>query len=365
MKHSRVHLDDIRARMVLEDVVRAHGVELKRAGALWKGCCPIHVEKTPSFVVYPDQHFHCYGCGANGSVFDFVMQTRGVDFREAVRLLGDEAGLSAPTRPDPAAERQRRREHEERVARQEAERRRNADRVARMAATHVDDIARSCEWQEHPYLVRKGFSAPPGRFRRRQGALHGYGMVTSRGWLMIPIRNAANEIRNAQFISPEGEKLFHRDGETKGCFHRIAPAITTPELWLAEGYATGLSVLAALRRRSLRPEIRFCLSASNIEAVGRAAKRDGRDVWVVADHDRWSCPKCRHRWDGTLQDRTCPSCGARGTPPAGQHHAAALSRPTWIPPDAGTDANDFHATRGLDALADALVAFRYPRTPVP
>jgi DNA primase len=89
-------LDEIRARVPLADVV-GRKVRLQRSGRMLKGCCPFHNEKTPSFYVYPDDgQFHCFGCGAHGSVFDFVMNTEGLGFREAAERLADEAGIDLP-----------------------------------------------------------------------------------------------------------------------------------------------------------------------------------------------------------------------------------------------------------------------------
>jgi len=68
---------------------------LKRAGANFKALCPFHQEKTPSFMVSPSrQTFHCFGCGAGGSVFRFVVDYEHVDFPTAVRKLAARAGIT-------------------------------------------------------------------------------------------------------------------------------------------------------------------------------------------------------------------------------------------------------------------------------
>ena len=66
---------------------------LRRAGRCWAACCPFHAERTPSFYVYPD-HFHCFGCGAHGDVFDWLMRTRRLAFRDALAFLGAGAVVS-------------------------------------------------------------------------------------------------------------------------------------------------------------------------------------------------------------------------------------------------------------------------------
>jgi DNA primase len=79
------------------DIVEVIGsyFPLKRAGANFKALCPFHQEKTPSFTVSPSrQTFHCFGCGAGGSVFRFVMEYEHVDFPSAVRKLAERAGIT-------------------------------------------------------------------------------------------------------------------------------------------------------------------------------------------------------------------------------------------------------------------------------
>lgn len=75
-------------------------VRLRRSGKDWKGPCPFHREKTPSFVVYEDGHYHCFGCGAKGTAFDWFMQREGISFPEAVEIVARERGI-APTGPKP------------------------------------------------------------------------------------------------------------------------------------------------------------------------------------------------------------------------------------------------------------------------
>lgn len=72
-------------------------VHLKRSGSSFMGCCPFHKEKTPSFHVSADkQLYHCFGCGAGGSVIQFIMQAEGLEFPDAVKYLADRAGIRLP-----------------------------------------------------------------------------------------------------------------------------------------------------------------------------------------------------------------------------------------------------------------------------
>lgn len=72
-------------------------VHLKKSGSGYMGCCPFHREKTPSFHVSADkQLYHCFGCGAGGSVIQFAMAAENLDFPDAVRFLAERAGITLP-----------------------------------------------------------------------------------------------------------------------------------------------------------------------------------------------------------------------------------------------------------------------------
>ena len=86
-------LQELRDRVDVVAVVQRR-VGLKKSGRDWKGLCPFHGEKTPSFYVVPDKKiFHCFGCGATGDAIKFVMQLDGKSFREAAEHLAGEAGV--------------------------------------------------------------------------------------------------------------------------------------------------------------------------------------------------------------------------------------------------------------------------------
>ena len=79
-------LDELRARTPLSALV-GRRVKLSKSGRNWKGCCPFHTEKSPSFYVY-DDGFHCFGCGAHGDAVTFVMQNRGRNVSRGRRAPG-------------------------------------------------------------------------------------------------------------------------------------------------------------------------------------------------------------------------------------------------------------------------------------
>ncbi|WP_417451010.1 DNA primase [Kordiimonas sp.] len=89
-------LDELKHRFTLSDVV-GRQVKLVHRGREHSGLCPFHNEKSPSFTVNDQKGFyHCFGCGAHGSVIDFVMNTQGMEFMEAVEVLAGEAGMDVP-----------------------------------------------------------------------------------------------------------------------------------------------------------------------------------------------------------------------------------------------------------------------------
>jgi DNA primase len=91
-------LEEVRSHADIVEVIGAH-VRLKRAGRNFVGLCPFHSEKTPSFSVNPERgFFHCFGCGAGGTVFNFVMRTEGLSFPEAIESLARRYGVTLPER---------------------------------------------------------------------------------------------------------------------------------------------------------------------------------------------------------------------------------------------------------------------------
>jgi putative DNA primase/helicase len=190
----------------------------------------------------------------------------------------------------------------------EAERAENEKR--QQAARFAGEVIQKCRTGSHPYLDRKGFPQEVG-------------LIDYDGRLVIPMRNIRDHrrVQSLQWIDAEGEKRFVPGGAAK------AAALTLGrgnEAWLCEGYATGLSVRAALKSLYRDCRVVVCFSAGNIAHV--AAQLSGRR-FVVADNDQ----------SGT-----------------GQRFAEKTGLPWCMPPTVGHDANDMHLARGLPALASLL-----------
>ena len=89
-------IQDLHDRLDIEEVISSY-VSLKPAGRLFKGLCPFHGEKTPSFAVYEDtQSFYCFGCGVGGDVIMFIRNIENLDYLGAVEFLADRAGMPMP-----------------------------------------------------------------------------------------------------------------------------------------------------------------------------------------------------------------------------------------------------------------------------
>ncbi len=136
--------EEIKRRVKLEDIVSQH-VALQRAGSRLRARCPFHQEKTPSFYVNPALGFwKCFGCGAGGDVFDFVMRIEGLTFSEAGERLAERVGLQWRVEPG----------EEARAKRRELSRRANE-----LAVDYFEKLLRTPAGKEGlDYLYRRQFT---------------------------------------------------------------------------------------------------------------------------------------------------------------------------------------------------------------
>ncbi|MCH5252520.1 MAG: DNA primase, partial [Lachnospiraceae bacterium] len=108
MYYEEEFVEDVRRRNDIVDVISSY-VNLKRGGSNYVGLCPFHNEKTASFSVSPGkQMYYCFGCGAGGNVFTFLMEYENLTFVEALEQLAEKAGMELPKKSDSAADRKRR-----------------------------------------------------------------------------------------------------------------------------------------------------------------------------------------------------------------------------------------------------------------
>jgi len=102
---NRDDVEKVKERIDIVDIVGEY-LPLRKTGKNFRGLCPFHSEKTPSFYVSPDrQTYHCFGCGKGGDVFSFVMEKEGLSFPEALRMLAERAGVVLEQRNEPDRDR--------------------------------------------------------------------------------------------------------------------------------------------------------------------------------------------------------------------------------------------------------------------
>lgn len=185
------------------------------------------------------------------------------------------------------------------------------DQRAQRAAAEAARIIGKCDSGPHPYLARKGFPTA-------------LGLIDFDGRLVIPMRSAANyqQVQSLQWIASDGDKKFMTGGRARGAVFILGGQQS--EKWLVEGYATALSVQAALAKLYRKACVVVCFSAGNLSYV--APRLTGRR-FVIADNDE----------SGT-----------------GEKVAIASGLP-WVMPDVvGTDANDLYVNNGVFAVTKLL-----------
>jgi DNA primase len=126
------------------DIVRVVGeyVRLKKGGQNFVGLCPFHSEKTPSFAVHPvKQIYHCFGCGAGGDVFKFVMEMEKCPFPESIRIVAEKCGIAIPQPRERSPE--ERKENQQRTALVEMHRVAQAFFVKQLESTAEGKVARA------------------------------------------------------------------------------------------------------------------------------------------------------------------------------------------------------------------------------
>ena len=145
-------IDDLRLQANIVQVVQEY-VPLKRAGTTYKGLCPFHAEKTPSFHVNPDKgFFHCFGCNTGGDVFKFLELHEKIGFQDAVRLLAQKFGMALPEMSDASSDDAR------------------LDSALREAILKVHEVAAA--------YFREQLASPPGARARQQLSERGISQAT-------------------------------------------------------------------------------------------------------------------------------------------------------------------------------------------
>ncbi len=176
------------------------------------------------------------------------------------------------------------------------------------AARRAKEVVARCTYGPHRYFAAKGL-------------YDAMGLVDTDGRLVIPMRHyRTGDLQSVQWITESGEKRFMTGGRAKGATFTIGRRDVAP--WLVEGYATGMTVAAALKSLYRQDRVVVCFSAGNLAHVAEQLR--GR---VIADHDK----------SGT-----------------GQRVAEETGLPWVMSPIEGEDLNDMQQRAGLRAVADLV-----------
>ena len=250
-----VDFDAIRRDYPLDQIV-GRTLRLKKAGANKAAVCPFHPDRSPSLVLYPDDTYHCFGCGAHGDVIDYVAGTENISISEAIRHL---TGGHAPRIDD--ADRERRQADAHKRQAEQRRKEENAIQVARGRWAR----ALSINGTPNAYLERKNV-AP-------------YGCRCEGGNLLVPMFGDDGLIQSVQSIEPDGSKLFHPGAPAKGARLVLMPDRGGPVV-VVEGFATGATVQAATDATVV---IGFSKGALFDTVRFAAARFSGREIIVGAD----------------------------------------------------------------------------------
>lgn len=276
-------LDELRARTTLSTLV-SRTVPLKKAGHEFKGCCPVHNEKTPSFHVNDEKGFvHCFGCGYHKDAIGWMIDQHGMTFIDAVKELAAQAGLDVPA-PDPrAAERQKRRE-ESTASMDKAmlffmDQLMQPDPAANEARAYLEQrgidatlwtsfgigYAPNSRMADTPHMARLGIPLEEalslGLVKHNADSGRSYDFFRRR--IMIPIHDARGKViafggrsigaGEPKYLNSPDTPIFDK-GRTLYNLHRAAPkARATSRLIIVEGYMDVIGLARAGIEEAVAP----------------------------------------------------------------------------------------------------------------
>ena len=354
------------ARVDVVAVIGRH-VELKKSGRTWKGCCPFHGERTPSFHVYTeDKHYKCYGCGEHGDVFKFLQKLQGKEFPQVVRELAAEVGVEVPEADarETAEAQRRRQERNELVAANEASARYWAARLqSRWGESARGYLRGRGVSDEQVAAFRLGVAADGwddltqrlGTKGIAEAALHKAGLLVKkddgrsydrfRKRLMFPITSldgqvigfggrALGEEKGAKYLNTPETPLYKKSRVLYGIDLAREAIRRTRAAVLVEGYFD----VIGLHQAGVKNAVAVCGTALTPEHVELLKRLDCREVTVL--------------FDGDAAGLAAPGKAAGALFPAGMAGKVAV-----LPADAGKiDPDDYarlHGRAGVEALLAA------------
>ena len=337
MSLSPEFIDDVRARTDLVGLI-GHRVKLTRRGGEYLGLCPFHNEKTPSFAVNEEKGFyHCFGCGAQGGPFDFVMNTEGLSFLAAVEKLAEQAGVAMPRRDAQNAQK-----------RPSANLPKSPQKAPTHPRTRLQPPSVPDEWPETLASYQTALPGSPGEDYLTQRRIpldvaqrYGVGYAApgawahrlsdgrdARGWpqgrLVVPHTDPAGKLVNLYGRAvgddvPKALRHDHLPGQ-KGYFNAAALRAGGGSLYVAEGAFDALALISAGYARAVGifglhgwrwdwardvNELVFAFDADAVGAgwrtIGRQALLRGKRVSYLLPEAYGGCNDAAEAWAaGTL-----------------------------------------------------------------
>ena len=262
-------IQEIKARLNLVDIARRY-VDLKRNGPRWVAPCPFHQETKPSFSINEEEgFFYCFGCQASGDLFDFYGQINGLDFKETLEQLAEEAGVTLERGPQ---------KHDGQPAGQTMSKRRQLLKIHEIAAAHFTENLSGRDGAEcRDYMARRGISEEVAKLfglgwsrrdwqslaevLRRAGFSESMGVEAAllgksergraydrfRGRLMFPIRSLSGNViafggriianeDEAKYINSSDSQLYKKGEHLYGLQQARRAIATGKPAMLTEGY---------------------------------------------------------------------------------------------------------------------------------
>ena len=299
----REFIERVRESVDIIDVIGQY-VELKRSGRSYKGLCPFHREKTPSFYVDPEKGvYHCFGCGASGNVFRFIMEIEKVEFVDAVKILAQRAGIPIP-------EARTRRKYEPLYKALEFA----ADFYHRLLFSETGRpglnflLGRKIE-RDMINLFNLGFAPPHGKMLLKKAKDSGFseevlvqaGLITKgsdgayhdllRNRVIFPIYNfsgsvvgfggrALEKTSGPKYLNSPDTKLFKKGELLYGYYQTKRKIREEGSVFLVEGYIDLIMMYQAGLQNAVAP-LGTAFTEGQARILGRAAKR----VTLVYDGD--------------------------------------------------------------------------------
>ena len=300
---------EVAERLSIVEVVSEY-VQLRRSGGNFLGLCPFHGEKTPSFTVNPAREiFHCFGCGAGGNVFSFVMKIEGLNFPEAVKMLAGKSGIEIEERQLTPAEKKA------------SDERQQFQRINELATAYYRSVLNKGDEAEQArrYLAGRAVASDIAEAYRlgfapdRRDALVNHlknngadleaalklGLIRKgeAGWydlfrnrLIFPIRDAKGQViafagrvldsSLPKYINSPESPLYHKSSVLFGLDMALPSVRTASSIIIVEGYFDHL----ALYRSGIRNVVATCGTALTSIHAGLIKRHAGR-VYTLFDSD--------------------------------------------------------------------------------